>query len=304
MAGSRRQSPNASSRVALQAQAAEADGGWEEVQDDDSEAEDFGTAAARGGDAAASARDASDASDSSYDTASEDGSEAEDRGFRQLWDLFDAAEAGEACARGGGGAHTSAAAPDSDKQSSAAAFAELSLPWGASGLHAGVRGAADSFTIRDEMLDCEDAEWSAIEGFMNQVGIQIHLMHGDAGRASVEAVHSMQTKARDQHSHVHIWYWSGAIAQHRRRWGDALAFFRRAVRCTHIYLHLSMQAKALVACCEAVLGYFVNTHFPALLNTSFGALWTAADAEPRRYATLLCTPSACDVDLATNSCTL
>ena len=118
--------------------------------------------------------------------------------------------------------------------------------------------------------------------FSSQVGLQIHLMHGCPARSSAEAVQSMCVKACDHHSHVHIWYWSAAIAQHRHEWLWAYHFFRRAARCTQLYLHLSMQAKALSACCEVVLSYFTHSHFPALLNSRFAALRDRSEPNSRR----------------------
>ena len=104
----------------------------------------------------------------SSDTDSDDESSASDAAFEQLWDFFEAAEQPGALLE----------QPLSDSVPLGMGFGALEDLIGSNGsLGPAVglnppsnrQGSAHGFTISEEMLECEDAEWSAIEGFMNQV---------------------------------------------------------------------------------------------------------------------------------------
>lgn len=108
-----------------------------------------------------------------------------------------------------------------------------------------------------------------IHGFMQQLSQQILITHGDLTGAS-RLLAALAGRRHDVQGHVHVWYWAGAIAQHRRDFVHALLFFRAAVAATEVRAHMSMSAKALVAGCESILSELALRHVPELTHARFG----------------------------------
>ena len=124
--------------------------------------------------------------------------------------------------------------------------------------------------LQAEHLNCEEAEMEIIHGFMQQLSQQILITHGDlAGAARLLA--ALAGRRHDVQGHVHVWYWAGAIAQHRRDFTHALLFFRAAVAATEVRPHMSMSAKALVAGCESILSDATLRCVPELTHARFVA---------------------------------
>ena len=95
--------------------------------------------------------------------------------------------------------------------------------------------------------------------------VQVLLHHG-AMPACKRLLAALAARTNDSQGHVHTWYWAAALAQHARDYRHALLFFKRSAHETLLRPHLLMQAKALLASVECILGAAVAEHAPSLTH--------------------------------------